>query len=72
MPARIIIMKSEAFNASYPKWADPIEGKYDNLPRELFIIRGQDGYVTAIDNSTGDAWTEDFTTLEMAIIYLEQ
>lgn len=71
MSEKITIMNKAAFDAAYPNWADPIEGKYDNLPRGLFIIKEQGGYV-AIDNSTGDAWTEDYTTLEGAIAYLEE
>ena len=42
-------------------------GKYDYLGK--FIIKENDGY-TAIDNSTGDAWTEEFNNKADAIRYL--
>lgn len=39
-------------------------------PLGKFWTKDKDGYV-AIDNSTGDAWTEDFRTKEECMAYLE-
>lgn len=39
-------------------------------PRGLFLIDDMDSF-TAIDNSTGDAWTEEFERKEEAIKWLE-
>ena len=41
-----------------------------NRLRGLFWLEEDDGKYVAIDNSTGDAWTEEFTTLEDCLSYL--
>lgn len=38
-------------------------------PQGLFITLSNSGYI-AIDNNTGDAWTEEFNTLEEACKWL--
>lgn len=38
-------------------------------PQGLFITLSNTGYI-AIDNRTGDAWTEEFNTLEEACEWL--
>ena len=39
-------------------------------PWGLFICKEKEGLYVAVDNSGGDAWTEDFTTQEAAVQYL--
>lgn len=36
----------------------------------LFLIDEEDGMFTAIDNTTGDCWTESFPSRELAVAYL--
>lgn len=36
----------------------------------LFLIDEEDGMFTAIDNTTGDCWTENFPSRELAVAYL--
>lgn len=62
-----------SFMNAYPKWleGERTTGKYKNLPYERFIILN-DKCITAIDNKTGDCWTEDFETIEQALQYLIQ
>jgi len=38
--------------------------------RGRFLVAESDGTFTAIDNSTGDCWTEDFKTRFEAVKYL--
>ena len=37
----------------------------------LYIYKGIDHYV-AVDNSDGNAWTEEFKTLKEAMLYLDE
>jgi len=39
-------------------------------PHGLFYVIESDGVCTGIDNSTGNAWTEDFPTLESGLGWL--
>lgn len=68
---RIYITSSEEFNTKYPNWSDTINGKYDNFPRERYIVKEPSGGYTAIDNTSGDAWCEDFKTFNEARTWLE-
>ena len=36
----------------------------------LFLIDEEDGMFTAIDNTTGDCWTENFPSMDLAVAYL--
>ncbi|URZ05922.1 hypothetical protein [Clostridium felsineum] len=40
-------------------------------PKGKFLEFRKDGGFTAVDNSDGDAWTEDFETIEEAFRYLQ-
>jgi hypothetical protein len=39
-------------------------------PEDVFLIVNEEG-ITAIDNSTGEAWTEDFNSMEVALRWLK-
>lgn len=71
----INVCENDEFHETYPNWCISCEGgKYDNLPRELFLIHNNpkvtyDEY-SAIDNRHGDAWVEDFETEQQAIYWL--
>ena len=41
------------------------------LPRGLFIEEGKEKYI-GIDNSTGDAWTEEFISRPACIAWLNR
>ena len=55
-------------------WMVANNGKYDNLPREAFILTDcvdKDGKLSkrpfvTMDNRTGDCWVEEFETLQRA------
>ena len=42
---------------------------YEYLPVGLFLYKGKTGWV-AVDNSTGEAWTEGFKTKRAAVKWL--
>jgi hypothetical protein len=42
----------------------------DREPRGLFLEIPESGAFVAIDNSTGEAWAEDFDNLSEAVVYL--
>lgn len=69
----ICIMDQKEFDKKYPKAFDTNEsGKYINLGNIRYIIySSNEPYLTAIDNLTHDAWTEDFESLQHALKYLE-
>jgi len=68
------VMVEEEFHQKYPNAFDGYP--YDNFPRESFLLKnkvepGELPTYTAIDNRTGNAWTEDFGVgLESAIAWL--
>ena len=41
-------------------------------PRGLFYSVEDNGYIVGIDNTTSDAWTEDFTMLADCINWLDR
>ncbi len=41
----------------------------ERAPRGLFVAKTGDWFI-AIDNSTGDAWVEAFSTLDMCVEWL--
>ncbi|URZ15450.1 hypothetical protein [Clostridium felsineum] len=43
----------------------------ERKPIGKFLEFRKDGGFTAVDNSSGDAWTEDFETIEEAFRYLQ-
>lgn len=44
-------------------------GDENDAPRESYIIIGKN-VITAIDNTTGSAWTEDFSSIFAALNYV--
>ena len=42
-----------------------------NRTRGQFLCLTKDAKICAVDNSTGDAWTENFDNLEAAIYWLQ-
>ena len=78
----IYLMTEEEFNGTneFQNWCETINGKYDYLPRECYILtncKNVDNEVelairpfVAIDNRTGDCWVEEFQTLIEAYLYL--
>lgn len=68
----IIRLTAAEFNNKYPHntWDVNELGKFTGLPLKLFVIEEENGTFTAIDNTTGDAWTEEFKTEEEAINWL--
>ena len=58
-------LNDEEINALFLSGSD--NGEYE--PLGLFYHRDGDT-VTGVDNSTGDAWTEDFSTLEECLAWL--
>ncbi|MBQ9449190.1 MAG: hypothetical protein IJU60_04875 [Acholeplasmatales bacterium] len=60
-----ILMTEITFKETYPNAFESIDGRYDNFPHEKYLLinRSKENELptyTAIDNTTGDAWTEDF------------
>ena len=49
------------------KFGDGLTGPDD---AGLFLIDDKDGMFTAIDNTTGDCWTENFPSRKLAVAYL--
>jgi len=43
----------------------------EDTRQEWFITKDDDKYI-AVDNTTGDAWTEEFFTLTAAVIWLQR
>lgn len=46
------------------------DGMTDPDDEGLFLIDEEDGMFTAIDNTTGDCWTENFPSRALAVAYL--
>ena len=44
-------------------------GEENDAPREGYIVIGKN-VITAIDNTTGSAWTEDFSSIFAALNYV--
>ena len=60
-----ILMTEITFKETYPNAFESIDGRYDNFPHEKYLLinRSKENELptyTAIDNTSGDAWTEDF------------
>ena len=66
-----IIMSSKDFNREYPEWHIPTNGKYISFPSNKYILFEGNKFV-GIDNSTNDAWVEDFNTLRDAMRWLDE
>lgn len=47
-----------------------IEGRHDAANAGLYLCELSDGKWVAVDNKTGDAWTEEFTDQRMALKWL--
>lgn len=70
----IIYLTEEEFNETYPDAFASANETYPNLPMKGFIIKyvGKNGCsYGAIDNTTGDAWVEDFYMLEQAYLWIK-
>lgn len=71
MNIQCIVMSSNDFNKEYPEWHIPTNGKYTSFPSNKYIIIEDSGYV-GIDNSTNDAWVEEFKTIKDAMCWLDE
>ena len=71
MKPKIYFMKSEDFNRIYPEWHIPINGKYTSFPSDKYVLIDGEKFV-GIDNSTNDAWTEEFNTLQDAMRWIDE
>lgn len=58
--------KNSAFNL-LDRFSEGLIGPDDE---GLFLIDEEPGMFTAIDNTTGDCWTENFSSRELAVAYL--
>ena len=67
MLKRITIMDSDSFKYELDASRSG-EDKYA-FPWEMYIIL-EENCITACDNSSGDAWCEDFKTMDEAINWL--
>lgn len=67
---KVNILTKNLFDYKYPKAFESANGKYINLPKEKFLIKNANGYI-AIDNTTGDAWTENFVDKYDALKWLD-
>ena len=67
------VLTESLFNYKYPNAFEPTDGKYKNLPKEKFLLfQTKSGLFIAIDNTTGDCWTEEFKTKQEAIAWLKK
>ena len=66
-----IVMSSKSFNREYPEWHIPINGKYTSFPSNKYVLIEGDKFI-GIDNSTNDAWVEEFKTLRDAMRWLDE
>lgn len=71
METKYVIMSSKDFNREYPEWHIPTNGKYTSFPADKYIIIDGDKFV-GIDNSTNDAWVEEFNTLLDAMRWIDE
>lgn len=60
---------TEEFNKLYEKYENDIEFTNDEL--DYFLIKYDDGTYTAINNTSGNLYTEDFSSLKSATRYLQ-
>jgi len=65
LKVKYICMQEKAFQMAFPKAFESENGRYNKLPHQRFLITNEAKEnelptYTAIDNTTGDAWTEDF------------
>lgn len=67
----VIYLTEEEFDKTYPDSFEIVDGKFTKLPYKLFIVKNKNNVYTAIDNTEGDAWCEDFYMLEQAYIWLK-
>lgn len=71
MENKIYFMSSKDFNIEYPQWHMPTNGKYTSFPSNKYILIEDDKFI-GIDNSTNDAWTEEFNTLQDAMRWIDE
>lgn len=71
MKPKIVFMLSKDFNRVYPEWHIPINGKYTSFPSHKYVLIDGDKFV-GIDNSTNDAWTEEFNTLQDVMRWIDE
>ena len=64
------ITKAEAKSLLTPDERGKYHGPRPGMEFDWYLVFNDPGW-TAIDNSSGDAWTEDFNTIEEAIRWLE-
>lgn len=64
------ITKAEAKSLLTPDEQGKYHGPRPGMEFDWYLVFNDPGW-TAIDNSSGDAWTEDFNTIEEAIRWLE-
>ena len=70
----IRILTQEEAQAFFDSNSNDVRGRYNpEITRALVLDKGKDGKWTyiAIDNSTSDAWTEEFTTIQAAKKWLD-
>ena len=69
----LTILTDKEFNKLYPKWLDQDKNhKFNKFPKEKFIVieeHKERNIYTVIDNTSGDAWCEDFIKLNKALEY---
>ena len=63
------LITTEEFNKLYEKYENDIEFTNDEL--DYFLIKYDDGTYTAINNTSGNLYTEDFSSLKSATRYLQ-
>lgn len=71
MKPKIVVMLSKDFNRVYPEWHTPINGKYTQFPSHKYVLIDGDKFV-GIDNSTNDAWTEEFDTFRDVMCWIDE
>lgn len=71
MNIQYIVMLSKDFNRKYPEWHIPTNGKYTSFPSIKYLLVEDSGFV-GIDNSTNDAWVEEFKTIQDAMRWLDE
>ena len=63
----IVDMNKDSALKLLDRFGDGMTGPDDE---SLFLIDEEDGMFTAIDNTTGDCWTENFPSRALAVAYL--